>query len=67
MKKKLCWAAVILGVVSMLAFAVHMTVYRFQNDTLTETQITIWGLQRWWAWIPGMVAAFIGLWILRVR
>jgi membrane protein required for beta-lactamase induction len=63
-KRAIAWFLVVGGMAAMGIFLFALTSYRFKNETLTETQLAIWSIQRWWAWVPALIAAGAGLWIV---
>jgi hypothetical protein len=46
-------------------FALALTLWRFDHPELTETQLTLWSLERWWGWLPAAVAGGIAGWLVR--
>lgn len=58
------WFFTILGAMALLAFCFVFSFYKFQHETLTETQLTIWCLQNWWAWLPSSLVAVVGITML---
>jgi hypothetical protein len=64
MKRGVGWFMVIVGMIALGTCAFVFTAYRFRNETLTETQLAIWCFQRWWAWVPAVAVAGIGMWIV---
>jgi len=60
MKRRLGWGLFILGMLFLAAFIIALTVHRFRNDHLTETQLMIWCLKQWWYWVPATLLSAIG-------
>jgi len=64
-KKELAaWIMVAAGLLIVLAFAVKFSIYRFSHEMLTETQLMLWSLARWYEWVPGFVTTGIGFYVL---
>lgn len=58
------WLLAILGVLGLLVFVFVFSFYKFRHETLTETQLTIWCLQRWYEWLPAGIVTALGLTIV---
>jgi hypothetical protein len=65
MKEKAGAFLAVVGIIFLAAFAIAATRYRFQNDHLTETQLTIWAFRWWWMWVPAAVVSLAGIWMVR--
>lgn len=64
MKYQLGVLFMILGLILLGAFAFALSVYRFNNEKLTETQLCLWSLQRWWGWVIPAALSFFGMWLM---
>lgn len=51
----------VFGGIMLALFVIALTIWRFDHPELTETQLFVWSLERWWGWLPGATASFIGL------
>lgn len=61
------WFLIIIGMVVLGVYGFEASVYRYRHETLTETQLTLWALQRWWAWVPALVVAGLGAFLVSTR
>ena len=64
MKNWFGWTLVLIGLLGFGMNAYNSAVYRFAHPELTETQLMLWELQRWWQWLPGLFAGCAGLGVL---
>lgn len=67
MKQQLGAFLMVFGLIVLGLFTASFTVYKFSHETLTETQLAIWSLQRWWCWLPATVVGFLGIWMMRSK
>ena len=64
MRQDLGYFFTIFGLIVLALVAIAQGVVRFENPKLTETELTLWALRRWWAWAPATAAVFGGCWLL---
>lgn len=55
-----CYLLFMLSVVLVLGISVYMFIYRIQNPTLTETQITIYSIKKFWWLYVMFIGSYIG-------
>lgn len=44
----------------VICFAFVSIFYRYAHPKMTETELQLWALERWYAWLPPLVVAFGG-------
>jgi protein-S-isoprenylcysteine O-methyltransferase Ste14 len=57
----------VFGALTFVLFIVTAGVNRFAHPELTETQLMLWSLERWWGWVPALAAIGLGLWLNKDR
>jgi len=59
------WFLAVLSLIVLALFVISLTIWRFAHPELTETQLALWSLERWWSWGPAAVIGGVGLWLAR--
>lgn len=67
MKQSWGMALVVFGGIFFALFIAASTIYRFSNPALTETQLALWALSRWWGWAVPLAMIGLGQWMSRSR
>lgn len=65
MRESIGWFLVIMSLIVLGIFAVTMTAFRYEHERLTETQLSLWALQRWWCWAPAAAVGWLGILIAK--
>ncbi len=50
----------VLGGLALLVWVMYASFYRYDHPKLTETELHIWYLKHWYAWLVPMAVAFGG-------
>lgn len=54
----------VLGIVFLALNCVAFIWFRFEYPKMTETELMIWTIERWWAWIPSFGLVGMGMWLV---
>lgn len=64
-KQRFGWMLTLIALVGLGLFILVFTTHRFAHPELTETQLMLWSLERWWGWLPATALGGVGLWLVR--
>lgn len=59
------WTALVIALLVLAVFFWSFQTYRFCHPELTETQLVLWALARWYFWVPATIVGATSVVLLR--
>jgi hypothetical protein len=63
LKQAVGWVLLIAGSAGLILFAIIASRYRYEHETLTETQLQLWSFDHWYGWVLPLLGIGLGVWL----